>query len=270
MGYSVSFYHGGKNGTMSFDNFVATTGAGNYYGMNEYPFKQDYDGSWGIFDEPYLQYFSNELSQKNNPFFATVFTLSSHHPYKLPAHLENKFDSSAIPIHNSIRYTDYALSQFFEAAKKTDWYKQTLFVITADHSAINQLPEYASSEGMFKIPMLFFDPSNPKHVIMHQTVQQIDLMPTLLQFAGYNKPFFSFGKSMHDTDGFAVQLINNQYQFIQFPHVLLYDGKSVTGFSTVKKDATQNDSAKMEHMELKLKAIIQQYNNSLIQNKTRP
>lgn len=266
IGYDVSFYHGGKNGTMSFDNFIAVTESGKYYGMDEYPNPGDFDGNWGIFDEPYLAYFCNELSLKKSPFFATVFTLSSHHPYNIPSKLAGKLESGTHPIHKSIRYTDYALAQFFEAAKKTDWYQHTLFVITADHSAINELPEYQSSEGMFKIPLLFFDPSNPKPDNLFQTVQQIDIMPTLLEFAGYNKPFFSFGKSMNDTEGFAVQYVNNGYQFVQYPNVLMFDGSH----SVFKMDTTQINVSKTKwKMEQKLKAVVQMYHNKLIHNKTR-
>jgi len=266
IGYDASFYHGGKNGTMSFDNFIATTESGKYYGMNEYPKTGDFDGSWGIFDEPYLTYFCNELNDKKSPFFATVFTLSSHHPYHIPPQLNDKLESGTLPIHKSIRYVDYALAQFFTHAKNTNWYQQTLFVITADHSAINEQPKYQTTEGMFKIPLLFFDPSNAKHEIRFHTVQQIDIMPTLLQFAGYNKPFFSFGKSMSDTDGFALQFVNNQYQFIQYPYQMMYDGNR----PFLKMDSTHiQDSAERMGMERKLKAVIQTYHNKLIQNKTR-
>jgi hypothetical protein len=91
-------------------------------------------------------------------------------------------------------------------------------------------------------------------------------MPTLLQFAGYNKPFFSFGKSMSDTDGFALQFVNNQYQFIQYPYQMMYDGNR----PFLKMDSTHiQDSAERMGMERKLKAVIQTYHNKLIQNKTR-
>ncbi|HEX8546362.1 MAG TPA: sulfatase-like hydrolase/transferase, partial [Cytophagaceae bacterium] len=59
--YHTSFFHGGKNGTMGFDVFAKNAGFKQYFGLNEYPNKEvDYDGNWGIFDEPYLQYFSKK------------------------------------------------------------------------------------------------------------------------------------------------------------------------------------------------------------------
>ena len=91
MGYDASFYHGGRNGTMSFDNFIATSKGGAYFGKNEYPSPEDGDGHWGIYDMPYLHYFGKELTQKKEPFFSSVFTLSSHHPYKLPADKINSY-----------------------------------------------------------------------------------------------------------------------------------------------------------------------------------
>ncbi len=80
-GYQTSFFHGGKNGTMGFDNFTKLVGIDAYFGLNEYPNEEDYDGNWGIYDEPYLQYFCNQISLMKEPFFTSVFTLSSHHPY---------------------------------------------------------------------------------------------------------------------------------------------------------------------------------------------
>lgn len=275
-GYNASFYHGGKNGTMSFDNFIATTGAGTYYGLNEYPDKKDDDGNWGIYDEPYLQYFAQELDKKPVPFFATVFTLSSHHPYNLPADKADMFAEGTLPIHRTIRYTDYALKLFFETARKMPWYKNTVFIITADHSSTNEQPQYAGIEGMYRIPVVLFDPSAPRQRLISKTVQQIDLMPAILDRTGFRKPFFSFGSNLLDSvaSGFAIQYINNQYQFIQYPFVLHFDGDKTTGFYILNEKDEMIRADDQEYrgvkraMEKMLKSVIQQYNSDLIHNKT--
>ena len=90
-GYNTSFYHGGTNGTMGFDNFCKAAGIDAYYGRYEYNNDKDFDGNWGIFDEPFLQFMAKSLDKTPQPFMASVFTLSSHHPYTIPEKYKNKF-----------------------------------------------------------------------------------------------------------------------------------------------------------------------------------
>lgn len=271
MGYQTSFYHGGKNGTMSFDNFISLTKAGMYYGSNEYTNQKDNDGNWGIYDEPYLQYFAQQLNQVAKPFFSTVFTLSSHHPYNIPDAQKHLFPEGTLPIHKTIRYVDFSLRRFFETAQQMPWFKNTVFIITADHSSTNEQPRYAGIEGMYRIPLLVFNPEHPVQQFIRKTTQQIDLMPQILNLAGYPKPYFSLGMSSLDTNGFAIQYINNLYQFIQYPYVLQFDGdKTVHFYKLTHKDALTecNEKDRQVLMEKSVKAFIQQYNGALIHNQT--
>ncbi|MES2558789.1 MAG: LTA synthase family protein [Bacteroidota bacterium] len=271
IGYQTSFYHGGKNGTMSFDNFISATKAGTYYGANEYPDPKDNDGNWGVYDEPYLQYFSRQLDKGSKPFFSTVFTLSSHHPYNIPEAQKGLFPEGSLPIHKTIRYVDFALKRFFETAQQSPWYENTVFIITADHSSTNEQANYASMEGMYRIPLLVFDPTHPVVQLISKTTQQIDLMPQILNIAGYGKPYFSFGLSSSDSNGFAIQYINNVYQFIQHPYVLQFDGdKTVHFYKLNNKDVLEecNEADRRMVMENSVKAFIQQYNAALIHNQT--
>ena len=105
---------------MNFDSFVKTIGVDNYYGMNEYNNSKDYDGNWGIFDEPFLQFMVDKVSDFPQPFFTGVFTLSSHHPYTIPQQHIGRFAKGPIPILEPVMYVDYALQKFFEKAKQTD------------------------------------------------------------------------------------------------------------------------------------------------------
>lgn len=270
-GYQTSFYHGGKNGTMSFDNFISLTKAGTYYGANEYPNPKDDDGNWGIYDEPYLQYFAQQLNQGSKPFFSTVFTLSSHHPYNIPVAQKSLFAEGSLPIHKTIRYVDFALKRFFETAQQMPWYKNTVFIITSDHSSTNQFPQYAGIEGMYRIPLLVFNPEHPIEQLITKTTQQIDLMPQVLNLAGYTKPYFSFGLSSKDTNGFAIQYINNLYQFIQHPYVLQFDGdKTVHFYKLTENDVLEEckETDRQLLMEKSVKSFIQQYNAALIHNQT--
>jgi uncharacterized sulfatase len=271
LGYETSFYHGGKNGTMSFDNFISATHAGKYYGLNEYPNPTDNDGNWGIYDEPYLRYVANQLTEQEQPFFSTVFTLSSHHPYNIPTALKQQFQEGTLPIHKTIRYVDFALQRFFENAKQTSWFSNTIFIITADHSSTNELPNFNTEEGMYRIPLMVFEPKNHALRYIDQTTQQIDIMPIILKQAGYNKPYLAMGLSSVDSTGFAIQYINNMYQFIQHPYILQFDGEKTIQFTKLnKKDVLENctELDRKKLMEQSLKAFIQQYNSALIHNNT--
>ncbi len=280
IGYNCSFYHGGRNGTMSFDNFIAMSGGGNYYGLNEYKNEADFDGNWGVYDEPYLQYFVQELGKKSLPFFSTLFTLSSHHPYSLPQEYQHKFKKGTLPIHATIAYVDYALKQFFISAAKQTWYKNTLFIITADHSAENESAYYQSPQGKFEIPLILFDPNHPEPKSIEKTISQLDMMPLILEKAGYSKPVFSFGnyynRAINNKQGAALQYSDQYYQLVEFPFVYQFDGQKELGFYEVISDSLMNNNLlntkKYElqkgHMDSLLKSTIQEYNSDLISNKT--
>lgn len=275
-GYDAGFYHGGKNGTMSFDKMVAATGTGRYYGLNEYPEKEkDFDGTWGIFDEPYLQYVAEQLNQKGfekdkQAFFATVFTLSSHHPYALPPQYKKVFKGGALPIYATIQYTDHALRQFFETAKKMPWYRNTVFVITADHSSENTQPYYLTSAGKYEVPLIVYEWGQP-HQGRDETIDQLNITDLVLnRILPANTPYYSLAGK------YAIQYDNGIYQLIDYPYVLKFDGEKTIGLYNTSNDhllqknlvnqlATQQ---KQDSLDRYLKAVIQQYNNGLIDNKT--
>ncbi len=276
--YDVSFYHGGKNGTMSFDNFIALSGGGNYYGKNEYPNELDFDGYWGISDRPYLQYFARELGKKKEPFFSTVFTLTSHHPYELPANEVGKFPKGTLPIHQTIAYTDDALREFFAFAKTQAWYKHTTFVLTADHSAENETPYYQSPQGIFEVPLFVFRPDSLGAILHAKTVSHIDIMPLILYESHYADSFFTFGVNPNiDSEfGGAIQYHDMYYRLIQWPYVYHFDGQKSIALFNLTNDSLMKDNLmnlpvqkpKLDSMEHLLKSRIQNYNRSLINNKT--
>jgi len=184
--YPTSFFHGGGNGTMYFDSFAKSAGFDKYYGASEYPDPRDNDGTWGIFDEPFLQFMKKELDGMKQPFFSAVFTLSSHNPYRIPDQHKGKFPKGPHEILESVAYADYSLQRFFEEAAKAPWYKDTLFVITADHTGFNYRPEFENELSRFRIPILFFHPGYewPREIDRDQVVQQVDILPSVMDFLG--------------------------------------------------------------------------------------
>lgn len=229
-GYNSSFYHGGKNGTMGFDNFISLCGMGNYYGLDEYPHKEDFDGRWGIFDEPYLQYYAQELNNKPSPFVSAVFTLSSHHPYTVPTAYQNTLPTGSLPIHKSIAYTDLSLRRFFEKASQMPWFKNTLFVITADHTSDSDNPAYQTLLGRYSIPFIFFDPQNPVLKGTSQlAMQQSLLLPSVLYYLEYDLPFFSLGEPAFKWNKtVAVFYSGGSYYAVDKEHALSMDPSGKT------------------------------------------
>jgi phosphoglycerol transferase MdoB-like AlkP superfamily enzyme len=161
-GYNTSFFHGAFNGSQNFDQYTRAAEFEKYYGKDEYVGREAFDGKWGIYDEKFLQFFAKKLSSFKTPFFSTIFTISSHNPYKILDRYKNKFPKGTTIVQESIAYTDYSLKLFFDNAKKQKWYNNTLFVISADHtSADGELDIDKTILGKFHIPILFFDPGNP-------------------------------------------------------------------------------------------------------------
>jgi phosphoglycerol transferase MdoB-like AlkP superfamily enzyme len=277
-GYSTAFFHGGTNGTMGFDAFASLAGYDKYYGRKEYNNEKDYDGNWGIWDEEFLQYSVKKMNGMKSPFFTTIFTLTSHHPYPVPEKYKGWFREGPLPIHHSVGYTDYALKKFFESAAETDWYRNTLFVLCADHTGISADPFYINKVGNNAIPILFYMRSDPslrgenKHVS-----QQIDIMPSVLDLLDYDKPFFSFGTSVFDSAAahFALSINGSQYDLIEGDHVLSFDGQKATSLFYIPKDSLLStnillvDTIKRNQMEQRVKAVLQTYQQSLINNKMR-
>ena len=273
-GYHTAFFHGGKNGTMGFESFASAAGFQEYYGLDQYPDLKDFDGKWGIFDEPYLQYVATKLSEFPEPFLASVFTLSSHHPYTIPEQYKGRFPKGNLKILESIAYTDFALSKFFEQISKEKWFQNSLIVLTADHTSKSEHPYYQNRTGMYEIPILFYMPNGTLPTGRQKGIaQQSDIHPTILSLAGYPNPYIAFGQSLPNKNGMAINFLNESYQIIQDSLVGISDGNHIISLFNRKKDSMMQHNILAEkqknakQLDSLLKAIIQQYNNRMINNK---
>ncbi len=274
-GYYTAFFHGGTNGTMGLNGFASLAGYENYYGRTEYNNEKDYDGSWGIWDEEFFKYTAKTVSQQKQPFFATLFTLTSHHPYPIPEKYKGRFKEGKLPIEKSIRYSDYALSQFFKTAKTMPWFKNTLFVFVADHTGITENRFYQGKIGNNAIPILYYMAESDLKGIDSTITQQIDIQASILDYINYPSSYFSFGSSVFDTTSqhFAFMYNSGTYQLIENNYALEFNGEKAIELYNFSKDSllennlliTKSDLSKK--LELKTKAIIQTYQQSLINNK---
>lgn len=267
-GYYTAFFHGAENGSMGFEAFSRATGFQDYYGRTEYNNDDDFDGRWAIWDEEFFQFFADKLSSFRQPFVAALFSASSHHPFVIPKRYDGKFPKGTLPIHQCIGYSDYALKRFFEKASHESWFNNTLFVITADHTNQTEHPEYMTESGTFAVPVIFYQPGSTLKGHTDAIAQQIDIMPTVLGYLGYDKPYISFGCDLLTTppeQTSAVNYIGGVYQYHKGHYLLQFDGKeSVALYDFVSDRLLEHNllgtlPEMQSSMELELKAVIQQY-----------
>jgi phosphoglycerol transferase MdoB-like AlkP superfamily enzyme len=278
IGYSSAFFHGADNGSMGFQAAARSMGFEAYYGRNEYDAdsrfggEADFDGTWAIWDEPFLQYFATKMGEMREPFVTAVFTASSHHPFVIPEQYKETFPEEELVMHKCIRYADHALRRFFETASRQPWYNNTIFVLTSDHTNMSNHDYYRSPIGLFRGPILIFDPSGQlPRGIRKGVAQQIDIMPTLLGILGYDKPYLAFGRDLMDTaeSGWTVNYSGGIYQYLEGDTLIQFDGNNVTGTYNIVRDPLMKKPLKTppSHHLQKLQAIIQQYMQRMVGDK---
>jgi phosphoglycerol transferase MdoB-like AlkP superfamily enzyme len=279
MGYDRMYAHGGANGSIGLNAFANMAGFNRYIGKDEYANNADYDGVWGIWDHKFLPFYARECTKLNEPFLSSIFTVSSHDPFKLPVELSNRFANGPMTIYKSIRYADYSLRLFFMEAALQPWFRNTIFVITGDHTSGRFHDEYKTSLGAFGVPIIFYTPGEQLPARFDDRVaQQIDIMPTILNYLGYNKPYFAFGKDLLDdrADRIAVNYIGNTFQLIWDNWVIQHNAVTTVGLydrsndPLMKNNLVGKTDSVQYRMERKVKAVIQQYNNRMIDNRLVP
>ncbi len=272
-GYTTAFFHGGINGTMNFDSWAAAAGYGDYFGKNEYGNDADFDGFWGIWDEPFLQFSVKKMSAMKEPFHTAVFTLSSHHPYFVPKQYKDRFPKGQLENSESIGYADHALRQFFASAKTTKWYNNTLFVITADHASISEHPFFSNVVGNLTIPILFFDPQQNRGDSVNTAFSQMDIVPSTLEAIGYNKPFFAFGRSyLSETNNRSYYYSGGGYYYYNDSMLYILINNKIHSAFNYRRDSTLSNSIPGVYpkadsaMFARFRPFVQTYNHVLISN----
>ena len=202
-GYTTAFFHGAKNGSMYIDAMAKKFGFNQFFGMSEYPeASRDFDGSWGVFDEPFLKFTVEKMSAFQKPFVSGIFTLSSHNPYRIPQGLESSLPADGTPFQRSLSYSDYSIRRFFETAQTQDWYNNTLFVITGDHTAELADDVFKSEQNIYRVPIIFFDPSGRLGVHRSNRLSQhADIFPSVLDLLridlnAHGRSALPFGQSV--------------------------------------------------------------------------
>lgn len=277
-GYNASFFHGAPKGSMGFEAYSHITGYGGQYNRDTYDDDSQFDGTWAIYDQPFLRYFKEMMDGFEQPFVSTIFTATSHHPFNIPAAFESKFKGGSLPMYRCVQYTDMALREFFREAAGSPWYDNTVFVITGDHTSVTDRDEYRTSYGLFEIPIMIYSPAGDLKGWREGIAQQSDIMPTVLSYLGYDLPYVCFGcdlLSTQDEDTYAINYLNGHFQFYKGDWCLQFDGEHVSGLYDFRHDRLQERNLAAERPDIidamlpQLKAIIQQYMSRMIENRLR-
>ncbi|MBK8349770.1 MAG: LTA synthase family protein [Saprospiraceae bacterium] len=273
-GYTSAFFHGAAKGTMGFYSFCKSAGFDQYYAKEDYPDnKNDFDGSWGIWDHKYLPYMADELSDMKEPFVASVLTLNSHHPFRLPSEFKGVYKTKGHPILASIRYVDHSLDLFFDKVKKKPWYENTIFIITADHTGPNT-DVLKNRLDDYRIPIIIFTPDGSIKGTSDKIAQQTDIMPTILASLNVNTSFFALGKNLLSNQcvPHSINYKMGVYQYIDSSYCLQHNGEKVIGLYHWKKDKylkrnisyNSSLSPQKKSLEVALKKTIQVYNSTML------
>ncbi|MBQ9470476.1 MAG: LTA synthase family protein [Bacteroidales bacterium] len=274
-GYATAFFHGAPNGSMGFDAFANVAGFERYYGMDEFADDSHFDGMWAIWDEEFFQYFAHELGQLPQPFCAAMFSASSHHPFRVPERYRDAFPAGTLPMHRCIGYTDHALRRFFATASRQPWFDSTLFVLTADHANQSQYAEYQTNAGVFAVPIIFHMPNGELLGRRDELAQQVDIRPSVLGLLNYSQPFVAFGRNLFDgqTQPLVLNYTNGIYQLFADSLLALSDGERLLSVFRFADDPLLEQNVRGKYPERErdmmttMRAIMQQYNNRMRQNR---
>lgn len=270
-GYSSYFFCGANGNQMGFEAYCKLNGIEDFYNRAHFEMENAdpaMANCWGIWDMPWLEYMARQLDTVATPFFSTVFTLTSHHPYDLPEEYSYLLGKGTTPMHHGVLYTDLSLRKFFETASQMDWYENTLFVFTADHVSPQMAHEETRTmKGNTEIMCFMFTPDGSLKGNSDEVVQQLDIMPTVLGLVGNKQPYFAFGRDIFNEKNrfqMATNSVYQVYQCVTDSYSLYFDGEKTlhvyaANDTLQKNDLVGHNDPKIKETERHLKALLQSY-----------
>ena len=209
-GYHTSFFCGGENGTMGFDAYSRVSGFQHYYGRDEFPGETDANtGSWGVHDLAFSQWMAGVQGEFQEPFLSAWFSISHHFPFDMPGDCPGGIvDAKGMDGDDrTLKYTDYALGQYFKAVRGQAWFKNTIFLITGDHCfyAADAPPRPMMTN--FKVPLLILGPGVEAGRV-DALGCHLNVMPTLIELLRLDTYHASAGVSLF-SKGQAPIALNN-------------------------------------------------------------
>jgi phosphoglycerol transferase MdoB-like AlkP superfamily enzyme len=267
-GYSTAFFCGSERGSMGFDAYAVSAGFERCLRMEDYEagYSDDaFDGYWGIWDHRFFDYMGYEIGQMKEPFLASIFTISSHHPFVTPERLKDSLPKGHTLMQPCAAYLDIAIEQFFADNSGKEWFDNTIFVFVADHVSCEHYAERTnSSPGDFHIIGTMYTPDGSLKGECLEPVSQIDIMPTLLGVLGYDASYFAYGRDVFAADGQPVTIVydNGVYKAFTTEHIHIFRDGAVREVYAIDDIGSQNNLIQTDYssdVERLIKAYVQQY-----------
>ena len=251
-GYQTRFIYGGYD---YFDNMGYFFAHNGYRTVDRTAIDKkdiDYENIWGVADENLFDLADRQISmaaKNGKPVFAHIMTTSNHRPYTYP---EGRID---IPSHTSregaVKYTDFAIGQFIRNATSKAWFKNTLFVIVADHCA-SSAGKTDLPVNRYKIPLLIYAPGFIKPDTMPRLMSQIDLGPTILGLMNFSYRSKFFGYDIFKLEPGRERAFISTYQSLGYVKhdslIILKPQKTVATFTPDFKDGSATQTATNRHL----------------------
>jgi len=236
-GYNSAFWYGGEINFANFNSFVIGSGFTSIITRNNFN-PENYNSKWGVHDHILFKALEDSMKAVKEPFFKVILTLSSHEPFDVPMEPVFKGSDVVTEYKNAVYYADKSLGSFLDWAKSTDWWKNTLIIMVADHAAriTNDMPNYG--QNVFKIPMLWIGGAVSKRGLRIEKLgSQVDIPITLLNQLGLTGNFpFSKDLLSNYSKSFAFYTYNEGFGFITDSSAVSFDLKSKTPVLTEGKD----------------------------------
>ncbi len=222
IGYDSVFVYGGRG---YFDNMNAFFGGNGYRVVDQSSVEESqihFKNAWGMADEDLYQQtlkLADADYEKQQPFLLQLMTTSNHRPYTYP---DDRIDiKSGKGRDGAVKYTDYAIGQFLEAARQKPWFDNTIFVFVADHTAGSAGKEDLPITN-YQIPLFIYGPKLIEARETAQLASQIDLAPTLLGLLNLDYQSTFFGRNLLQDNPLPPRVVVGNYQ-----HLGLFDGQDL-------------------------------------------
>jgi phosphoglycerol transferase MdoB-like AlkP superfamily enzyme len=224
-GYHTAFYYGGELEFANIKSYLLKGSFEKVIGKEAFN-PEDWNSKWGAHDHVVYEKLLSDLKQVPQPFFHTMFTLSSHEPFEVPVATAIPGEDEQSLFLNAMHYSDESLGNFIEAAKKQSWWNNTLVVVIADHG--HRLPEINTDDKSqeFHIPMLWLGGAlKEKGITIDQLSSQTDLVPTLLSQLNMPYQHYKWGHDIFHPSAkpFAYYVFNDGFGLIQPGKQVVFD-----------------------------------------------
>lgn len=222
--YQTSYTYGGDLAFANIQSYLRNVGFDHLYG--EYDFPQDErTTSWGVHDQYTLSKLLDHVNHSPQPFFATIFTLSSHEPYDVPMKPRFKGPGETIKFKNSVAYTDSCVGDFINKLQKEPLWNNTLVVFVADHGHPRPGNDPNDAPSKFRIPLIFAGGALNQKGVINSIGSQTDIVTTVLDQMDLPTGDFKWGKDLLDSAAhqFAFYSFNNGFGFVDSTGVVTVD-----------------------------------------------